>query len=308
MAKKKNKIVENIEFIFLVFAINFVKYLPLSIAKFTGNIIGIIIYIIGSKHRKRSISHLLHAKVAKDENEAISITKQCFKNLLKTFIEICKSSDFINKENLSKHVKITASEKTKKLFLNKENKQNAICVSAHYGNWEISGPAYTLLSNTPLRSVMRPLNNEKFGEWIRKNRTTDKHTLCDKKNAVRALLKSVKKKESIGIIADQHAGTADGIESLFFGEPVRAHTSPATMHLKTKLPLIVFVLRRLDDDFHFEFDCSDPIIYEATGDKEADVKAIVDLYLKEIEKMIKKDPSQWLWMHRRWLNINRKRR
>ncbi len=307
MAKKKNKIIENIEFIIAIIAINFVKYIPMLLAKIAGIILGKIIYIIGIKHRKRSISHLLHAKVAKDKNEAVSITKQCFKNLLQTFIEICKS-DTINETNINQYITIKASDKTKELFFNKDSKQNAICVSAHYGNWEMAGFAYSLLSGVNMTSIMRPLNNEKIGEWLYKKRIKCGHSICPKDKAIRVLLKSIKNKESIGIIADQHAGTADGIKTLFFGEPVRAHTSPATMHLKTNIPIIVFVVRRVDNDFHFELDCSDPIIYEATGDKKADVKAVVDLYLKEFEVMIKKEPSQWLWMHRRWLNINRKKR
>jgi KDO2-lipid IV(A) lauroyltransferase len=53
---------------------------------------------------------------------------------------------------------------------------------------------------------------------------------------------------------------------------------------------------------------SEPICYKPTGDKEGDIRAVTQLYTTEIEKSVARYPEQWMWAHRRWLNINRKRK
>ena len=107
------------------------------------------------------------------------------------------------------------------------------------------------------------------------------------------------------MLADQHASTGDGVVTNFFGHPARSHSSPAKLHLKTKVPILVTVLRRTDNPLCFEFACHDPIIFEATGNNEQDIQAITQLYTTALEDLIRQAPEQWLWTHRRWLNLNR---
>ena len=76
------------------------------------------------------------------------------------------------------------------------------------------------------------------------------------------------------------------------------------LHLKTGVPILPELNRRLDDHGHFEFMVDDLIRYTPTGDKEHDIRVITKIYTSASEKMIRKDHSQWLWAHPRWLNIH----
>jgi lauroyl/myristoyl acyltransferase len=77
------------------------------------------------------------------------------------------------------------------------------------------------------------------------------------------------------------------------------------LHLKTGVPILVLMPRRVSDDFNFEFILSDPIIHKPTEDKKKDIREITQKFTSEIEKTIRLYPEQWLWAHRRWLDINR---
>ena len=60
------------------------------------------------------------------------------------------------------------------------------------------------------------------------------------------------------------------------------------------------------DDFHFELYTPELFYYTPTGDKDADVQAICQAYTTTLEKIIRQHPDQWLWAHRRWLDIERR--
>jgi lauroyl/myristoyl acyltransferase len=57
----------------------------------------------------------------------------------------------------------------------------------------------------------------------------------------------------------------------------------------------------------FEFIAADPIIMKAGDDKEGDIKKLTQLYTSELEKLISENgPEQWMWAHRRWLDLRGK--
>jgi KDO2-lipid IV(A) lauroyltransferase len=43
-----------------------------------------------------------------------------------------------------------------------------------------------------------------------------------------------------------------------------------------------------------------PLIFEFTVDKEQDMKNISAGYTSVIEKYIRRNPEQWMWVHNRW--------
>ena len=105
-------------------------------------------------------------------------------------------------------------------------------------NWEISGLACSILYK-PILSVMRHFDNPKLGDYILSRRRQFRQTLQDKKSALKPLLKALKSHQAVGMLCDQHAGSLEGVETVFFGHPARTHASPALLHLKTGAPIIL---------------------------------------------------------------------
>ena len=75
---------------------------------------------------------------------------------------------------------------------------------------------------------------------------------------------------------------------------------PAAFSVKIGTPIVPgFLLRMPDDTFELRFD--KPILYRATGNREADEKKIIRLCVKVIEDYIRRYPSQWYMFRRFWL-------
>ena len=90
----------------------------------------------------------------------------------------------------------------------------------------------------------------------------------------------------------------------FFGHPACTHLTPAFLHFKTGASLIVGVAQRVGD-LRYRFIARGPFTIEKSGDEMQDLQKLTQLFTSELEKIIKKSPEQWVWAHRRWLDINR---
>lgn len=305
MKRKKNRFLINIEYLFFLLAMNAAKMLPLKLCYKIAELGGRIFYAFDFRHRNRVIQHLMHAGIVQDREAATRLGRKNFIHFAKVIVDIFVCRQFMKPENISEILRIDGPENSKELFFS-ENPKPAIIICAHFGNWEMAGQGYTIRTGIPLMSVMRPFDNPKIGEYIIGRRTGHTHEVCDKKGAIRPLLVALRKGYSVAILADQHAGSLEGVTINFFGHPARTHSSPALLHLKTGVPILVLMPRRVNDDFSFEFIISEPITLVPTGNKEEDVKTLVQKYATEAEKIIARYPEQWMWAHRRWLDINRK--
>ncbi|MFA6568673.1 MAG: lysophospholipid acyltransferase family protein [Victivallales bacterium] len=305
MKRKKSRLSINLEYFLFLLAMSAARMLPLKFCYKIAELGGRLFFIFDFRHRNRVVQHLLHAGIARDRKEAILFGRKNFIHFAKLIVDIFVCRQFMKPENISEILRIDGPEVSKELFFSPGKSKPAIIICAHFGNWEMAGQGYTISSGIPLMSVMRPFDNPKIGEYIIARRTGHTHEVCDKKGAVRPLLVALRKGYSVAILADQHASTLEGVVVNFFGHPARTHSSPALLHLKTGIPILVLMPRRVSDDFRFEFIISEPITLVPTGNKEEDVKTLVQKYATEAEKIIARYPEQWMWAHRRWLDINR---
>ncbi|MCF6176179.1 MAG: lysophospholipid acyltransferase family protein [Victivallaceae bacterium] len=301
--KKKSFIVIWLEFIPFLFLYCLVRMLPLKIAYIANKTLFRLLFILDRKHRKRSIQHVMHAKIKNNIKDARSLALASFDSFAKLLVEIIKSDQYYSPDKIG----VRGCQATIDRAVTKGGDNcNVILVTAHYGNWEVAGTAWAEYTGIPMASIMRPFNNPLIGKIILKSRASKVHEMVNKQGGVKGILKALKKHKIATFLVDQHAASKDGgVETIFFGQPCRTHSAPALLHLKTGVPIMPELTRRVNDDFHFEFIVGELIEYIPTDNKEQDIKNVTQLYTTALEKLIAEQPEQWLWTHRRWLNINR---
>ncbi len=302
--KKRNVFIDNIQYFFFRLVTGIIRSCSLKTAYRLSEIVGFLFYLVDFKHRNRTIRHILHSGICTDMKSAKRLARKNLTHLVKVFVEITKFDQIVNEENYAEHVRPAKDPISQKL-LSHEGAIQTIVATAHLGNWELAGSAFAFLSGIPMTSIMRPLGNPKIGEYFYRHRCSSNHKTVSREKGVRPLLVALKAGETVTIVSDQHANHREGVEVEFFGHPARAHATPALLHLKTGIPIITPYIVRVDEDFHFELHCNEPFYYEQTEDHLADVHAICQHFTTEIEKAVRAYPDQWLWAHRRWLDIER---
>ena len=305
MARRKNRLLINIEYRTLMVFLFIVRRVPLRFCYGIADIIAMFAFILDRRHRNRTINHIMYAGIAESRQEAVKLARANFRHFARVGVEIIKMKQFISPENIDDHISLSGSKEAIDLFFTSEKTSQAIIITGHYGNWELAGMGYAILSGHALLTVMRPFDNPRIGEYVYSQRQGHNHKICPREGALKSLLGALKRGDSVCILADQHAGRDEGVETRFFGHDARTHASPAMLHLKTGIPILVSVSKRVGD-FQFEFVSADPIIMKPTGDKRKDIKELTQRYTTALENLIREDPVQWLWSHRRWLDMRKK--
>ncbi|MDR0932049.1 MAG: lysophospholipid acyltransferase family protein [Victivallales bacterium] len=279
--------------------------LPLKVGYAFSTLLFRLLYVFDRRHRVRTVQHVMHAGLYTDPVEARKFARKTYLEFAKLLVEIVKMNQLYSKDKIS----LAGSPESVEYIDPGDGKVGGqvIIVTAHYGNWEVAGTAFSEQANRPMTSFMRPFGNPLIGKLILDHRAGSLHELVDKNEGIRPILRAASAGRNITMLIDQHASSKEGIVCDFFGHPARIHMTPALLHLKTGIPIIPELNRRkAGNNFEFEIVYGDLIRYVPTGDKQHDIQTICQMCASALEKLIKEDPVQWLWAPRHWLDINRR--
>jgi len=302
--KAKSWLQVEVEYRLFLLAVVIVRRLSLRVAYAIAGFAAWLVVTFDFKHRRRCVQHILHSGIVGTEKEARELTCKNILHMFKVFVEIVKFDQFINASNFRERISNEMSDPETKRIID-GNPCQALLSTAHLGNWELAGACHCLMCGSAMTSIMRPLGNAKIGRYIYEHRSSFRHRTSPKDKGLKPILAGIKDGDTIAIVSDQHAGSKEGVATTFFGHPARTHATVALLHLKTGLPIWPVFLVRKDDNFNFAFVGGGLIRYAPTGDKDADIKAICQLFTESIEVFVRQYPDQWIWAHRRWLDLNR---
>ncbi len=210
-----------------------------------------------------------------------------WKNYGMTFIE------YVHLDKFKKNEKIVIHGEENLIKVKKNNKP-VIFVSGHFANFELMSMTITK-KQIPLATIYRPLNNlflNPLMECLRK-KFVCKNQIKKGINGVRDAIEYIKKNHCIALMIDQRVSEGEKIN--FFGKPALTTTLPAQLSIKYNLGILpVFIQRKNNDKFEIQFlDEIDP--------KNFDNKVDLSRKLNEVlEKMVTRNPTQWIWSHNRW--------
>jgi KDO2-lipid IV(A) lauroyltransferase len=172
-----------------------------------------------------------------------------------------------------------------------------IFFSAHIGNWEVLALGATQ-RGLPLDRVYRAANN-RLVEWLyRRGRSAVDGALIPKGAAgVRQLLRSLRDGNHLAMLVDQKMN--DGIAIPFLGRTAMTAPALAELALKFDCPVVPARVVRLKGA-RFRFIVQPPLELPRTGDRQADVAALMTQVNDVIGEWVRETPEQWLWLHNRW--------
>ena len=88
---------------------------------------------------------------------------------------------------------------------------------------------------------------------------------------------------------------SEGIESSFFNKKALTTTIPAQFVTKFKANIVPVYIERIQNN-NFKISFQSGLQYS----ENEDIKDITDKLNIVLEKMITKNPEQWIWTHNRW--------
>ena len=228
------------------------------------------------------------------ENEK-EIINGMWSNIGRTFAEYVFLKDFkFNKINFN-HVEING---TKYLDEIKKNNQSVIFYSGHFANFELMAMELDKFG-IKCAAIYRPLNNfflNPVMEYLRMKYICP-NQIPKGRMGMREIIRKMKNGYSIALMVDQRV--SEGPREAFFNKPAHTTTIPAQLALKYDSKLVPISLER-KEGIKFIMTIHEPYKVKKTGYEDQDTKNITLKINQILEKMIIKNPKQWIWSHNRW--------
>jgi KDO2-lipid IV(A) lauroyltransferase len=219
-----------------------------------------------------------------------------WEHLLLMVIEIAHAPRVIHKTTWRRHLRIDGMEEmVRTLWLDRPK----VILSGHFGNFELAAYLFGLFGFR-IFSVARELDNPLLDEFVTRFRESRGQRILPKKGSGPDVAIVLEENGAIGLLGDQAAGPK-GCWVDFFGRPASVHKAIGVFALSSQAPIIVCSATRrggrlFDYDLRLE-GTADP----ATGGAEtADLRAVSQWYTNLLERAIRRAPSQYWWVHRRW--------
>jgi KDO2-lipid IV(A) lauroyltransferase len=176
----------------------------------------------------------------------------------------------------------------------------ALLFAGHLANWEVLQPVAASFG-IRLAGFYRAASNPLVDRMIRGLRTDagGGETLMFAKGAAgaRAAMAHLLGGGKLGMLVDQKMN--DGIAVPFFGRDAMTAPAAAAFALRFRCPIVPVCVQRLGP-MRFRIVVSPPLALPDSGDRAADIAALMIEVNATLERWIRARPAEWLWLHRRW--------
>ena len=279
-----------VQFLVIIFLFFIYKIIGL---RFSSILSGYIMLLLGPLFRSKNLSNdnLKKALPNSTDRQRKKILGRMWFNYGQILSEYMFIKNFRKSEKFSKKVSVVNQ---KVLEVIKSETNPVIFVSGHFNNFELMA-MHIEKSGIDLATIYRPLNNTFLNPIMEQIR---KRYICKKQikkgiSGTKQLLKHFKKKTSVALMIDQRV--SEGIRSNFFDKEASTTTIPAQFIKKYNVKVVPIYIERFKDN-NFKIEIYDPITFK----KDETINSITLHLNKILEKMIMRNPEQWIWMHNRW--------
>lgn len=256
-----------------------------GLARFLGNFANHVL-----RYRRQVVMDNLHIAFGRemDESRLAEIRAESYRQIAMAFVELLISPKL---HNQIRHILEPKHFSLIQRLL--QQGKGLITISGHLGNWELQGAAAATAMSEPFTVAAVQQSNPYIDRFITRRRNDMGMQVAGTKAAMKLLLKSLKNRQAIGLVADQNAGR-DAVFVDFFGKIAATQPGPAQLALKFGAPMVVGAAIRTGPG-QFK------VLSQQVEIREDDnVESLTQRHVKILEKFIRQYPEQYFWLHRRW--------
>ena len=266
------------------------RALPVDAASSLGAWIGRTVgpFLPGTRRARRNLER---AFPEKSDAEIAAIIRGMWDNLGRVMAEY-PHLDSIG--GPGGRVEVTGAEHIQAM---RDDGRAGILVSGHCANWEVPSVVARKMG-IELALVYRAPNNPRVARLLVGLRGAASGTHIPKgQEGARALVRHLARNGHAGLLIDQKMN--DGIPVPFFGRDAMTAPAAAQLALRFGIPLCPARIERLDGA-RFRITVLPPMEPPDSGDRNADVRILMERLNALLEQWIRERPAEWLWLHRRW--------
>ena len=278
---------------FVMFMSWLVCHMPYKLVMGAGWVLGQLYYLLIKKQRERAVAQVMPA-LGLTEPEARRLIRASFVNLARNVLEILYMPK-LNEQNFHKYIEIDHLERMTDALA---EGNGVVVLTGHIGTWEWLSAAFTM-NGLPVTAIAKNQPNMQYTNALNDLRKTINVEIFSRGTSeLLAAAKALKKGKILGFLADQDAGPK-GAFLPFLGKMASTPMGPAVFACKFNAPVLPAFILRQPNGRH-KVVIGEVMRYEDTGDTDKDLFNFTAKMTAIMEKVIRENPTQWLWFQKRW--------
>ncbi len=278
-------------------ALRLLAMVPLRVLAVLFELAMLLVWAVDAKHRKIGRINLRIAFPEMGDGDAGRIVRICYMRMGTAAAEFVHFPK-MGRKYVEEHVCVEGIEHVKRT--EQELGLGALAMTGHFGNWELASHAYgTLIGHAAF--IVRPVEDPAWDRIVTERRELAGNRVIRKFDSAKEVMREVRRKTLVGILIDQNVDRHKGVLVDFFTQKAYTTDGIARMALALRTNIHpVFLFRHPGKKFHHTLWFGPAIPMDTTAPREEEVIRITRRCNEELEKAIRKEPTQWLWFHRRW--------
>lgn len=266
---------------------------PRKLLLAVGWVLGNLYYLLIPKMRCRAVEQMMPA-LQIDERTAKKLVRASFINMARNVLDIL-AMPMLNEQNLSDYIEIDHLERMEEALA---EGRGVVVLTGHIGCWEWLSAAFTL-NGMPVSAIAKPQPNIQYTRVLDDLRATIHVEIFSRGTSeLLAAARALKSGRILGFLADQDGGPGGAFID-FFGRPAATPLGPAVFSRKFKSPVLpAFILRQPSGKHKVVI--GEIMRCPKTGDTDRDLYEFTVQMTAIVERIIRENPTQWIWFQRRW--------
>ena len=300
--KNRNTFIDLLQYFALRSSGMCVQMFSIDTALFLGRVVGDLVYWSFREHRARALENLRLAYGPEASERWVHQTaRQSFRHLGMLAMEVMYSPRLLKLNTAFRYITMKNLGPSMRVIV---KNRPVIVMSGHYGNWEVLSFVMAAMGLTSY-TVARHLPNPYIHRYVFGVREKTGQRFLTKKGATDTVTEVLSANQIVCFLADQDAGSR-GQFVKFFGRDASTFRSIALLARAYEAPIVISGATRIGQRFRYEFHVEEIIYPQQWQGEDDEVAWITARYTKAIERMARRCPEQYLWVHRRWKSKPRK--
>ncbi|MDR2840921.1 MAG: lysophospholipid acyltransferase family protein [Paludibacter sp.] len=282
-------------FPFMIIAMLLLWICPLWLRKQLEIVSGKLYFKLGKKARITAIENLTLAFGTTHSDAQIEqLARSVFRNTAGAVLDFF-ARVYINKpKSYFKMVKVVGEENLRTAY---ERGKGVICLIPHISSWELSAVTPPMLGYKTI-AASKPIKGYFIQKAMVYFRARRGMINIDRTGSYRNLVAGLNAGNCLILMIDQDT-KVKGCFVDFFGKKAYTPLGAARLAADTGAAVVPMAMTRTDTGA-YRFDILPEIQAIKTDDPTNDLVANTQLQTAIIENIIRQNPTQWVWMHRRW--------
>lgn len=272
-----------------------------------GALLGRAALLLGGARKRRTLAHIRIGYPALTSKEKRALLRQTYSAMGQVFMEALWLPAY-RSERDDKRIRVEPEELLHACVAKaKERGKGMLVFSGHIGCWELLLPWFVRHSGMPVMVVAAEPKLPELSDALRALRESTGAKVAWRGEAALAVMRHLRA-GGVAVLLVDHNLRGEGIEVPFFGKPAHTMLAPARLAIRSGALVTTIVCYR-EGFGQAVLVPGEPFDTPATMPKDEAARAAAESKLTEdytarLEELVRRDPGQWLWMHRRWRERN----